>query len=168
MNFFTKEGLVFMVQVDHLTGENLGQIINYFYEAGASNVQVVPTITKKNRPAHLFFIDCKSKYSNNIEEIIVRELRSGGWHRIATEHRHLSTDLIKIPIVVISESCRFDFIVEGKQFGEGTSNIRPEHENCVALKDIIYEKYGVHISLNEIHYKISEILKNENKREIVI
>lgn len=168
MNIFTKKGLIFIVQVDHLSGENLGQIINYFYDAGASNVQIIPTITKKNRPAHLFFIDSRSQYADKIEEVIARELASGGWHRIDTEHRHLCTELVRYQVAVISEFGRFDFQVEGKQIGDGRSNIRPEHQNCVALKNEIFEKLGFHISLQEVHFKISEVLNNMEKREILI
>lgn len=168
MNIFTKKGLVFMIQVDHLSGENLGQVINYFYDAGASNVQIIPTITKKNRPAHLFIVDCKSEYVDKIEEIISRELTSGGWHRIDTEHRHLCTDLIKFSVIVNFGSDCFDFIVEGKQIGNERSNIRPEHENCTALKNAIFQKWGVHISLNEVYYKISEVLNSIDKRQIII
>lgn len=168
MDFYTKNGLLFIIQVDHLSGENLGPIIQYFYNSGASNVQVVSTITKKNRPGHLFLVDCKAQYADSIEEIIVRELTSGGWHRINTEHRHLSANQVTQSVVVNCDSGSFDFTVEGKQIGEGQSNIRPEHENCVALKDEIFQKYGIHISLNEIYYKISEILKNNNKKEIEI
>ena len=168
MNIFTKKGLVFIVQVDHLSGENLGQVINYFYDAGASNVQIIPTITKKNRPAYLFFIDSKSEYSDNIEEIIARELSSGGWHRINTEHRHLSAELIKQEILVMSESGGFDFVVEGKQIGDERFNIRPEYQNCIALKHEIFQKLGIHISLPEAFYKISEVLNNIDKREILV
>lgn len=168
MNIFTKKGLVFIVQVDHLSGENLGQAISYLYDAGASNVQIIPTITKKNRPAHLFFIDCRSDYADNIEDIIARELTSGGWHRIDTEHRHLCTDIIKHPVVVKSEFGSFDFIIEGKQIGDERPNIRPEHQNCTALKDAIFQKLGIKISLNEVHYKISEVLNCMDKKEIII
>lgn len=168
MNIFTKKGLVFMVQVDHLSGENLGQIIQYLYDSGASNVQIIPTITKKNRPAHLFFIDCRSEYADKIEEIIARELTSGGWHRIDTVHRHLCTDLIKHSVTVKSDSDSFDFMIEGKKIGDDRSNIRPEHQNCMDLKDEVFQKFGIHISLSEANFKISEVLNGTDKREIII
>ena len=57
MDIHTKDGQVFMVQVDHLSGEQIGQSIGRFYAVGASNVQVISAITKKNRPSYVFFID---------------------------------------------------------------------------------------------------------------
>lgn len=168
MNIFTKKGLVFLIQVDHLSGENLGQIIHYLYDAGASNVQIIPTITKKNRPAHLCFIDCRPEYGDRIEEVIARELTTGGWHRIDTVHRHLCTDIIKRPVTVVSESGSFDFIVEGKKIGDDGSNIRPEHQNCIDLKDEILKKLEMQISLNGAYFKLSEVLNDEDKKEITI
>ena len=44
---YSKEGMLLLVQVDHLNGELLGEVIDHFYEAGAKNVQIVSTITKK-------------------------------------------------------------------------------------------------------------------------
>lgn len=168
MNIFTKKGLVFMVQVDHLSGENLGQVIQYLYDAGASNVQVIPTITKKNRPAHIVFIDCRNEYSDMIEKVIARELTSGGWHRINTEHRHLCTEILKKQVSVVSEAGQFLFDIEGKKIGDGCSNIRPEHQNCLDLKDEIFKKFEKNISLNDAYYWISEVLHNMDKNEIRI
>lgn len=56
MEIHSKNGLVFMVQVDHLTGECVGQAIDHLYGAGAANVQVVSAITKKNRPSYMFLL----------------------------------------------------------------------------------------------------------------
>lgn len=167
MNIFTKSGLLFIVQVDHLSGEFLGQTIDYFYEAGASNVQIVSSITKKNRPAYIFFIDCKSEKADQIEKVIISELKSGGWHRICTEHRHLSTDLIRIPVAIKTGSDSFDFIIEGKQFGSATVNIRPEHDNCVALRNELFNRYSLEVSLTEVYHKIFAVLMDMDIKEIL-
>lgn len=157
-----------MVQVDHLSGENIGQVIGYLYNAGASNVQVIPTITKKNRPSHLIVIDCREKYADEIEEVIARELTTGGWHRINTEHRHLGTEIIKRTVEIKCDNKVFDFVVQGKLIKNEQSSIRPEHENCIALKDAVFQHVGVHISLTEAHNKISELLNCSDKNEIFI
>ena len=48
MNFYSKEAVLFLVQVDHLSGEILGDVVDSFYAAGAKNVQIISSITKKN------------------------------------------------------------------------------------------------------------------------
>ncbi|MGM9530246.1 nickel insertion protein, partial [Intestinibacter sp.] len=89
MNSNSKKGTIFIAQVDHLSGECIGQAIELFYNRGASNVQVIPTITKKNRPSYIFFIDCREQYKDTIEETIFKELNTGGLHIIETIHKYL-------------------------------------------------------------------------------
>lgn len=168
MDIFTKEGIIYYVQVDHLSGENLGQIIHYLYESGASNVQVIPTITKKNRPGHLFLIDCQPKNNDKIEKIVARELTSGGWHKINTEHRHLSTEIIKREVTIKLADKTFPFVTVGKKIGEEGMNLRPEHQNCLDLKNEIYKNFSHHISLSQSNFYISEILNHTDKKEISI
>ena len=67
MNVYSKEGLLILVQIDHLNGEILGSIIEDFYHAGAKNVQIVSTITKKNRPACMIFIDVPFQKAEEVE-----------------------------------------------------------------------------------------------------
>ena len=57
MHLYTKEGILLLVQTDHLDGETLGNLIGRFYDEGAKNVQVISSLTKKNRPGHLILID---------------------------------------------------------------------------------------------------------------
>lgn len=82
---YSKEGLLFLVQDDHLSGELLGSAIEYLYAVGARNVQRVPSVTKKNRPGQAIFIDAPVNLAQGIERLIVEELASTGWHRIKFE-----------------------------------------------------------------------------------
>ena len=82
MDIHSKDGLVFMVQADHLSGECVGQAIGHLYTAGAANVQVVPAITKKNRPSYLFFIDCRPDSADRVEEAI-----AAPWNSVFRERR---------------------------------------------------------------------------------
>ena len=56
----------------------MGQSIDLFYAAGASNVQVVSAVTKKNRPSYIFFINRKTERADTVEGTIVRELHPVG------------------------------------------------------------------------------------------
>jgi len=145
----SKEGILFLIQVDHLSGEWIGQAIDVFYKAGASNVQVVSAITKKNRPSYMVYIDCKAEYSEAIEALIPMELNTGGWHRIETEHRFLHNQIIHNKLIIQSENDYLEFIVEGKRFESGS--MRPEHDNVIALKDEIAERFAIHKSYGEVY-----------------
>ena len=43
MELFKKDGNLFYVQADHITGELAGSVIEYLYEAGAGNDEEKPS-----------------------------------------------------------------------------------------------------------------------------
>ncbi|MDO5409808.1 MAG: DUF111 family protein [Lachnospiraceae bacterium] len=168
MNIHSKEGLIFIAQIDHLTGECIGQVIDLFYQAGASNVQVVPTITKKNRPAYMFFIDCRPKFADAVERIIAQELGSGGWHCINTTHRYQCNEIIQKTIVVEHGMQSFLFTAEGKRFEYGS--VRPEHENVAVLKQKVRDNFDMSISYYELYHAVMSVLRgqgDENETPVI-
>lgn len=90
MRFYSKKGLLFLIQADHLTGEVPGDVIDSFYQAGTKNVQVSSTVTKKNRPAHVIMADATEATASAIEEVIVEECGSSGCHRLSMGKAHLN------------------------------------------------------------------------------
>ena len=159
--------MLLLVQVDHLNGELLGEVIDHFYEAGAKNVQIVSTITKKNRPSYMIFIDTKEQYAEALEEIIIKDCGSSGWHRIHTCHRHTNVSIITRNVKVKTEKGEYHFQVQGKVINDDEKNARPEYENCVQLKKILEEKEGIKIPLRYLTNYIADIFY-ENKNEIII
>ena len=149
MDSHSKKGTIFIAQVDHLSGECIGQTIDLFYNRGASNVQVIPTITKKNRPSYIFFIDCREQYIDAIEETIFKELNTGGLHRIETIHKYLRNEFIKLNININFKEKLFGFLLEGKKIGDGYAN--PESDNVVELKNKIYSEFKQTLSYNEVY-----------------
>ncbi len=158
VDIHSKKGILFLVQVDHLSGEWLGQAMDVFYKAGASNVQIVPTMTKKNRPSYMIYIDCKTEYSDAIEALIPVEFNTGGWHRIETKHRYLHNQKVQRPLRICSENVRFDYMVVGKRFENG--NVRPEHDNVLELKKKIMKVFSIYKSYGEVYQMAMTILIN--------
>ena len=164
---YSKEGLLFLVQIDHLNGELLGDIIDSFYEAGAKNVQIVSTITKKNRPSYMIFIDAREAYAEAIEEIIVKDCGSSGWHRISTCHRHTDVSIITKDVRIKTQKAEYDFQLQGKVINDDVSNARPEYENCVRLKEFLKTEEGLEIPLRYLTNYIAEVF-HEDKAEITL
>lgn len=164
---YSKEGMLLLVQVDHLNGEILGEVIDHFYEAGAKNVQVVSTITKKNRPSYMIFIDTKEQYAEALESIIVSDCGSSGWHRIHTCHRHTNVSVITRDIKIKTQHGEYNFQVQGKVINDDEANARPEYENCVRLKELLKEKEGLEVPLRYLTNYIADVFY-ENKNEIII
>lgn len=167
MILYSKEGLLFLIQVDHLNGELTGSIIESFYEAGAKNVQVVSAITKKNRPSYMIFVDAKEKDAEAVERVIVEECGSSGWHRIETCHRHTNVSILRKDITIHTAKGSYEFQIEGKVINDDTANARPEYENCASLKKLLQEKEGVSIPLRKLTGYLAEAF-HEDKKEITI
>ena len=166
MDLFSKEGLLFVVEVDHISGECAGAAITHFYNAGASNVQAIPAITKKNRPSYVYLIDCKPKYADAIEKVITSELSTGGWHRIQTEHRYIRNQIIPKDIILKRNCEKYDFTVHGKFFDSGC--FRPEHDSVEALRNFVNSKFSKPITYTEAYSMISAALLCDNLCEFNI
>ena len=74
MIFHGMQGILVMVQIDHLSGELLGGLSDRLIEKGAQNVQMIPTLSKKSRPAYLLLIDTSQERLPDLEEFLVLEL----------------------------------------------------------------------------------------------
>lgn len=153
---YSKEGVVFMVLVDHLSGEAMGEAMEELYGAGACNVQMIPGITKKNRPSYTVLIDCRADCQEAVEGIIIQTLGSGGWHRFKTCHRHLSSDVVLKEVVFTFNEQERCYRVAGKRFGNG--DIRPEYDSVMAIKASVLDAFGYGIGYSTLYQKISSVL----------
>ena len=149
----SKSGVLLLVQVDHLSSETVGASIELLYEAGASNVNVTSTITKKNRPGYIVLIDCQPEAIDVLEDTVTRELGVSGWHRIDTAHCYQNVQYIKKEIEIVYDEGRFCFEAEGKVINDDFFNIRPESKSCIALKETL-KNVGIKLSLLEINRRL--------------
>lgn len=164
----SKDSQVFLVQVDHLSGEQIGRSVDRFYRCGASNVQILSGVTKKNRPSWVILIDCRPEYREEIQKCIVDELNVGGWHEIKTIHYYFHDKKIRRPIKVVlkGSGVSFDAEIEGKRFESGT--VRPEHDGVSALQEAINTNYHEFVPYNILYHLIAAALLNDDQEEIVI
>lgn len=167
MKFYSKKGLLFFIQVDHLSGEVLGDVIDSFYQAGAKNVQIFSTITKKNRPAHVIMVDATEATAAAIEEVIVEECGSSGWHRIDSCHRHTDVTYMSQPVVIHLKDTSFEFVIKGKQISDDRQLIRPEYDSCVQLRDEL-KKHQKSISLRRLQSLLSQVFNGDSPFELYL
>lgn len=166
-DIFSKKGILFLVQIDHISGEIIGSIFDCLYQAGAFNVQCLHTITKKNRPGNVLLIDTLPDKAEAIEKIILNELDSTGWHKIETDHRHVPVEVVSKEIEVVQEQCKFLFQVKGKQMKGIPESVRPEHKSCVELKEKIKDLNGTDIPLKQVYMKMQAALWNEGQDAVL-
>lgn len=167
MRFYSKKGLLFLIQVDHLSGEVLGDVIDSFYQAGAKNVQVFSTITKKNRPAHVIMVDATEATAFAIEEVIVEECGSSGWHRIDSCHRHTDVTYVTRPVIVHLGYTSFEFLLKGKQISDDRQLIRPEYDSCVELREKL-KQYQRPVSLRRLQGLLSQAFNGDSPFELYL
>jgi pyridinium-3,5-bisthiocarboxylic acid mononucleotide nickel chelatase len=77
------------LQVDNTSGELIGHAIGRAMEAGALDAWVLPALTKKNRPAHVFHVLCDESRRVVLEDLLLSELPTLGLRRSRVERRRL-------------------------------------------------------------------------------
>jgi hypothetical protein len=154
-------GILLFVQVDHLSGELLGDALEQLYAAGAANVQILSTLTKKGRPGSLIMIDALPDKLDAVEHIVVTELGVAGWHRMTTQHVHLRTEIVARRLTILTPTGALHEEVRGKRLADDGKTVRPEYRSCVALRDRLRTECGLCVPLDEVVRMVGVTLDNQ-------
>lgn len=73
-------------QVDHLSGEELGWVLEDNQIPGVRNRQLIPTLGRKRRPGSLSFLDIDPAAEGEAVERVAHHFPFFGYHRFATRH----------------------------------------------------------------------------------
>jgi hypothetical protein len=125
-----EEITVLETSVDDVTGEVLGYIFERLYDSGALDVQIIPTITKKNRPGYIVQVVCKEEKAGELADLLMREtgtlgVRTGRFHKRFYLSREVKTAEVRISTykgkvrVKISRDSRGNII-----------SLKPEYEDA--------------------------------------
>ena len=163
---FSKDGVLLFVQADHLNGESLGSALEALYRAGASNVNVLPTTTKKNRPGHLVLIDCLPVRLEAVEDAVCRELEVSGWHRLDTTQCYRRVEYPKKAVRAVLGQETLEFLAEGKVVDGELASLRPEHRSCLEIKNAL-EARGVAVPLSVIRQRLYECFQSPEPQPII-
>jgi pyridinium-3,5-bisthiocarboxylic acid mononucleotide nickel chelatase len=87
------------VNLDDISGEWLGYVMDLLFESGANDVFYTPIYMKKNRPGVLLQLLCSRKHIDKMKEILFTETTTLGVryypltvHRVERKFRKVSTD----------------------------------------------------------------------------
>jgi TIGR00299 family protein len=130
--------------LDDVTGEVLGHTVDRLMGEGALDVTIIPTIAKKNRPAHLLRVISKSNMADTLSEIIIRETGTLGVRTIPYVHRNIVNREI-VPVEVDFEGQSMGVRVKVAKIGDEIVNVTVEYEDArkisenlkMPLKDVI-------------------------------
>ncbi|MDO5836547.1 MAG: nickel pincer cofactor biosynthesis protein LarC, partial [Methanobacterium sp.] len=130
--------------LDDVTGEVLGHTVDRLMEEGALDVTIIPTIAKKNRPAHLLRVITTLGMAEKLSETIIRETGTLGVRTIPYVHRNIVNREI-VPVWVELGGKSLKVRVKVAKIGEEIVNVTVEYEDArkiseklkMPLKDVI-------------------------------
>ena len=127
--------LLIMAQVDDASGELLGKVIKQLQAAGAINVQLASSLTKKGRPGYLLFIDLHDEQEDEIAEILAGELGVWGYRVLASQHKHFSIKKERYRLIIYNDDAR-SFEISGKCIGRDGRllKVKAEHDHLVTIQ----------------------------------
>ena len=159
-----KKARLLFAQADHVSGEVTGFAVGRIMELGAHNVQLISSVTKKNRPGHIIIIDTDEKHEGVISEFLARELKISGYHRINTSHIFQRVTLSQKNLIIRTNGKRLTFHCEIKIIGDPSKplSIDVEHDALVKLQKVLREQKK-ELSLSELKTAIESKLRASGK-----
>jgi len=136
---------VLETNVDDVTGEVLGNLIEELLREGALDVSIIPVTMKKSRSGHIIQVICNTIDSHKLAYKIIRETGSIGVRVIPVKHRLIASRKIDYGTINVNGK---EYKVRVKKAYDLKGNIlnsKPEFEDCkkisketgVPVKDII-------------------------------
>jgi uncharacterized protein (TIGR00299 family) protein len=115
--------------VDDVTGEVLGNLLDLLMDEGALDVSIVPAVMKKGRPANIVKVIARREEMDRLALIMMRETGSLGIRVFPSLHRFVAKREERTIEVEIDDRV---FLVRMKVsfFGDEKIQIKAEHEDC--------------------------------------
>jgi hypothetical protein len=144
------DGQMFKMEVnlDDISGEWLGYVMDLLFEAGANDVFYTPIYMKKNRPGVLLQLLCSEKNLSVMKDILFRETTTLGLryypltvHRLERTFRKVLTEWGNVTVK------------EGIYEGQVVQSA-PEYEECKRLAELHQ------VPLKKVYEKIWKSLEN--------
>ncbi len=140
--------------VDDVTGEVLGNLLDLLMDEGALDVSIVPALMKKGRPASIVKVIAKQEDMDRLARLVMRETGSLGIRIFPSLHRYLARREERTIDVEIDERV-FQVRVKVSFVGDERLQIKAEHEDC---KNIASE---VGLPLREVSRRAEEQARKE-------
>lgn len=148
--------LLLLVQVDDATGETLQHATQLMLAAGARNVQILASMTKKGRPGHVCLIDLPAEREDDIALLLGAELGVWGYRVLEARHRHFDIGIEARDIEVTAGDVSLSMRVRCKYIrkGERLLAVKAEHDDLVALQTEVAAKANMDVPLRRLRTTI--------------
>jgi uncharacterized protein (TIGR00299 family) protein len=120
--------------VDDVTGEVLGHLIEQIMQAGALDVSVLPALMKKGRAGSVIRVIARQEHSDALARIVIRETGSLGVRVFPSVHRFLAErEEMQVDVEVAGE--RFSSHVKVSRMDGEIIMVKPEYEDCKRIAE---------------------------------
>ena len=116
--------------VDDVTGEVLGHLIELLMQAGALDVSVLPALMKKGRSGNVVRALARHEEMENLARIIVRETGSLGVRVFPSLHRFVAErEIVPVELEISGQS--YNAGIKVSRMDGALLNIKAEYEDCI-------------------------------------
>ena len=140
--------------IDDVSGEVIGNLIEKIMSIGAKDITVTPAITKKNRPTHIVSVICDFGATNRILETLTSETGTMGV-RVRTSARYVIPRVtVTVPVVIHEKN----FAVKCKvvRVGDAVKHFKVEYSDIKSIAD----------SLSLSFKDVNELVRSEIKQKM--
>ncbi|HHW43193.1 MAG TPA: DUF111 family protein [Desulfotomaculum sp.] len=162
------EGKLIIAQVDHSSGEIIGHSIQRLFQMGAWNVQLLQSITKKNRPGYMLFIDLPAELVEKAAVFLASELGIWGYHVLESQHVHFDVSFREKTLRLTAGDRNIIFKIRPKYIahrGELLS-IKVDHDQLVQVQEKL-EEWGYSYPLAALRSSIETRLWSGDMAEVI-
>ncbi len=86
MPFEETNGMLLVFQIDHLSGEEAGWVLESETIPSIHSWQLIPSMTKKGRPSYLLLLDIDPAQEEKVIQTLSEQMPLFGYHRLSTQH----------------------------------------------------------------------------------
>lgn len=143
--------IILETNVDDVSGEVLGNMLEKIMEKGAKDVTITPAITKKSRPTHLISAICDADSMNAILDLLFSETGTLGVRVRASERFIVPRSTVKTEIILQDTK----FVIHYKIIGKDKRNFKIESDDLKLVAE----------SINKSYKQTEELIKSIIKKE---
>jgi len=161
-------GLLLVFQIDHLSGEEIGWILETGQISGLRNRQLIPTLTKKGRPGYILLLDVDPKFEVEAIQAVSTYLPVFGYHRLGTQHviRKGTSRVVTVLIKSKRRTIEAQMHLRLFSFSKGMYHFFLESDDLGVLHQRIRDELKIEVSPLEIKQRLTFLLNESPRKRI--
>jgi len=143
--------MILETNVDDVSGEVLGNMLEKIMDKGAKDVTITPAITKKSRPTHLISVICDTDSMNSVLDLLFSETGTLGIRVRASERFIVPRSIVKTTITIQDKKFQIHYKIIGKD-----KNFKIESDDIKLIAE----------SINKSYKQTEELIRHIIKKEL--